>query len=605
MPDPKSAPAALPPNTIHIHRILPAAWIAGGGALLLLWLTRGAGFPFPAFFIWLLGCCAITILGRNLGKSLQHHGEAMEQFRREIDAQADRFARQTARLAEEHQLTQNALTESAARNDALLQELHEAEKTVQEAGDAICVIDKDYTIRRANRFMAELFNKSQEALVGNQCFHVMRNPFCGTPRCPLHSIMDGEKRRVAESFEVPGLAAGGKRALTLTATPFTDAEGRCQGIINIMREQEGSATPQPNVLARRVHDLNNTLAAVIGHTELALLHAEPASLLKENLGKALAAAQHSQTLIAQLQSPQSDTTPKLVPLSMSAILIEVSTQLTEKLPGQITLKKRIMPGHCMILADQAQLHEAIMHLCLQAAAGMGVKGGTLELALAPLTLAQNPLPLGLPSGDYLLLRITASPPSTDGTGTVDPLPNLSTAALKMATDAFKRIDGALQQEHPPTGGTVISIYLPIQPGRQPAIPQPRKRQIVGGLEKILFVDDEEVLVSMTKQFMDELGYQFDGETSSRKALDRFKKSPEYYDLVITDLAMPELTGIQMAEAMLAIRPGLPIILYSGHSENIDKELAQKIGIRIFLLKPVAASMLAQTIRSLLDTAQAP
>lgn len=127
-----------------------------------------------------------------------------------------------------------------------------------------------------------------------------------------------------------------------------------------------------------------------------------------------------------------------------------------------------------------------------------------------------------------------------------------------------------------------------------------RQAIPGGQEKILFVDDEETLVQMTKQFMTELGYQFDGETSSINALERFKKSPHYYDLIITDQSMPRLSGSEMAETMLKIRPDLPIVLCTGYSEDIDKERAKAIGIRSFLLKPVPAPDLARIVRLLLD-----
>jgi len=454
MPERMKIPVTRPPYNIHL--LLSAALSTGGGVLLCIWLVYRAEFPTPAFIIWLLGCCAITILARHLRKSRQLFEETTQHLHRELADQAGRFALQAAKLTEDNHRKDNALSESTARNGALQAQLHEVEKILQEAGVAICVIDKDYTIRRANLGMAALFGKGPDELVGNQCFHVMRNPLCGTPRCPLHSIMHGEKGRVEEAFEVAN-QDGDTRTLALTATPFSDEDGCIQGIINTIRIQEVCDSPLQKVLARRAHDLNNTLAAVIGHTELALLHAEAGTLLHDNLSKALTAGQHSQKLVAKFLSADNRMAPK---------------------------------------------------------------------------------------------------------------PD-----------------------------------LPFLRGQQPITPPPQKRQNVGGSEKILFVDDEEVLVSMTKQFMDELGYQFDGETSSVAALDRFKKSPEYYDLVITDQAMPGLTGIKMAEAMLALRPDLPIILYSGYSENIDKEQAIQIGIKIFLIKPVAASMLAQTIRSLLDATQ--
>lgn len=128
----------------------------------------------------------------------------------------------------------------------------------------------------------------------------------------------------------------------------------------------------------------------------------------------------------------------------------------------------------------------------------------------------------------------------------------------------------------------------------------RRQPILGGDEKILFVDDEEILVTMTRQIMEELGYQFHGETSSIAAMKHFEESPDYYDLVITDQSMPHLTGIKMAENMLKIRPNLPVIIYTGYSDEIDQEWAKSIGIKDFIFKPVTASTLTRSIREILD-----
>ena len=595
MPDHKKTPGQIP--GFQIYRLLPAAWIVCGGVLWGLWQPSGNQLNLPAIVLWLFGCVATTWLCRNFDKRIRQHQETTQLLRQELTEQSECVAQQTARMTEENRQWQNNLADCAAKKSVLKNELHEVEKILHEAGTAICVIDNAYTILRANNAMADIFNRSRHELIGNKCFHVLQSPFCGTSRCPVQCICSRQTKYIEYRFE-PLCQGGNNRILAITATPFTDNDGHTRGIIKTIRQTSTNDTPKRTILARRTHDLNNALAAIIGHTELALQQAITGTLLHDNLSKALTAAERSQNLVAQLSAPANDTEQKTTPLSLSAILIEAAAQLTEKLPRNIILKKRNMPGHGMVLADQAQLHESIINLSLQAASAMGENGGTLELALGLFSLTKKSLSLDLPPGEYFLLRITATPPEAREP-TVDLSQSTSTPAMAMAKNVVKRIGGTIDIET-----TATNIYLPALHGQQSTTGHLRKRQpIAGGREKILFVDDEEVLVSMTKQFMDELGYQFDGETSSMTALDRFKKSPAYYDLVITDQTMPQLTGIQMAESMLAIRPDLPIILYSGYSENVDKAQAKEIGIKIFLMKPVSASELSQTIRTLLDATQ--
>ena len=126
------------------------------------------------------------------------------------------------------------------------------------------------------------------------------------------------------------------------------------------------------------------------------------------------------------------------------------------------------------------------------------------------------------------------------------------------------------------------------------------QQIPGGTECILFVDDEEHLADLWKEILESLRYQVTARSSSLDALDVFRESPDGFDLMITDMTMPQMTGAELSKEIKRIRPELPVILYTGFSMQISEKKAEGMGIRRFLTKPLSLAVLAKTIREVLD-----
>ena len=163
--------------------------------------------------------------------------------------------------------------------------------------------------------------------------------------------------------------------------------------------------------------------------------------------------------------------------------------------------------------------------------------------------------------------------------------------------------GEIEVKSEPGEGTVFSVYLP---RLQAASDVPGKTEIADlekGTEKILLVDDEEPIVRFESRLLEKLGYMVTSKTSSTEALELFHEDPRKFDLVITDMNMPRMTGDQLAISMMDIRPDIPIVICTGFSEKISPEVIQKIGIKGFLMKPVTTSDLSQTIRNVLDSSK--
>jgi len=171
--------------------------------------------------------------------------------------------------------------------------------------------------------------------------------------------------------------------------------------------------------------------------------------------------------------------------------------------------------------------------------------------------------------------------------------------LSVVLGIIKNQGGTITVQSEPGKGTTFNVYLPrielSETDRTPTVePLPK------GTERVLFVDDEEALLKMGKQMLERLGYQVSIETNSAKALEVFRAHPDNFDLVITDMTMPNMTGTKLATELLAIRTDIPIVLCTGFSALINEEKAKAIGIREFVMKPLVTRDLAMTIRKVLD-----
>jgi CheY-like chemotaxis protein len=148
-------------------------------------------------------------------------------------------------------------------------------------------------------------------------------------------------------------------------------------------------------------------------------------------------------------------------------------------------------------------------------------------------------------------------------------------------------------------GTEFNVYLPLLTDVEDKQEAKVEAPIPGGKERILFVDDEAALVQLATSTLSGLGYEVVGRTSSLEALELFRTRPDWFDLVITDMTMPNIRGDELARELLKIRPDIPIILCTGFSEMISEEKANKLGIRRLVMKPISKKDLAIAIRDVL------
>lgn len=359
------------------------------------------------------------------------------------------------------------------------------------------------------------------------------------------------------------------------------------------------------------HDFNNILGVIMGYSELVLDDTLHDPLVNQNTRHILTAAKRASELVKQILAFSRQSKRKRKPLNLEAIIKEALKLLRSSLPATIEIRRHISLETGSVLADPTQIHQVMMNLCTNAAHAMKVEGGVLEVRLDEVQLDEEAVKKyhEIPPGTYLRLSVSdtghgipkivmkrifdpyfTTKDTGEGTG----------LGLAVIHGIVKSHDGDISVFSEPGKGTTFHVLLPVireapEQETQSATPA----QTPTGSEHILFVDDETSLLQAGKQALERLGYQVTGITDPIEALETFRKTPEDFDLLITDFTMPGMTGLKLAEKVKGIDPGVPVILCSGFSTNIPEETIRDL-TNAFVMKPVITSDLARVIRKVLD-----
>jgi ABC-type amino acid transport substrate-binding protein/nitrogen-specific signal transduction histidine kinase/ActR/RegA family two-component response regulator len=359
------------------------------------------------------------------------------------------------------------------------------------------------------------------------------------------------------------------------------------------------------------HDFNNILTPIIGYAEMALEEVPLDSISRGYLKEILNAGGRARNLVKQILTFSHRTEQEKKPVQLEPIIREALKLLRSSIPTTIKIQESIDPdSRASILADPTQIHQIIMNLCTNAYHAMREHGGVLSVSLAEVEFDQDDQvrSLDLPPGRYLRLEVSDTGPGIEPAlreRIFDPYFTTKTKdegtglGLALVHGIVKDHNGRVTLYSEMGRGTTFHVYLP------EIIPSLFKEglveeEIVGGSERILLVDDEEIIVLMQKRILESLGYKVTAFLSSVETLESFKEAPGNFDLVMTDMTMPEMTGAELAVKLLDIRPDIPIILCSGFSNIINKDKAKLLGIREYIMKPVAKKQLAVAVRKLLD-----
>jgi PAS domain S-box-containing protein len=353
------------------------------------------------------------------------------------------------------------------------------------------------------------------------------------------------------------------------------------------------------------HDFNNILGAILGYGELAHQHSAEGGPVRRYLDNVMHAAGRAKALVERILGFSRSGLGERAPVHVQSVIEETLELLEASLPAGIRLERRLKAGDAAVIGDATQLHQVAMNLCTNALHAME-RGGVLSVSLERVELNERQsLSRGsLPAGPYVRLTVgdtgTGIPPAAfermfdpffttkrvgEGTGLGLPLVH------GIVTDLGGAIDVTTKAEE----GTRFEIWLPVagETGR-PAVESIRTLPHGNG-EAVMIVDDERPLVALAEETLAELGYEPVGFDSSRAALQAFRAEPQRFDLVLTDQAMPDITGTELAREIRQLRPAVPIILMSGHGGAHLAKQAAAIGVNEVLHKPLQRRDLAESL----------
>jgi PAS domain S-box-containing protein len=358
------------------------------------------------------------------------------------------------------------------------------------------------------------------------------------------------------------------------------------------------------------HDFNNILAAILGYAELSLGEPSADARLKGHLEQVIKAGKRARSLVQQILAFSRQSEQERKPVRLGSLVQEVLNLLRASLPTTIDIRFKGESQDGLVMADPTQIHQLLMNLCSNAAHAMQEKGGDLHLELSSSKVAPHAwrMEAELSPASYLRLTVRDTghgiPPhlldrifdpyfttKEKGTGTG--------LGLAVAHGIVESHEGVIAVESEPGKGTSFHVFLPMIEGESKSA-RSESEMPLGGNERILLVDDEDTLVDLGTMLLEGMGYSVHGRTSSLDALESFREDPESFDLVITDMTMPHMTGEELAREMLKIRPRLPIILCTGFSENLSFQKTRAMGVREIMTKPFLIRDLARSIRNALS-----
>jgi len=359
------------------------------------------------------------------------------------------------------------------------------------------------------------------------------------------------------------------------------------------------------------HDFNNILYPILGYTEMLLEDIPEDSPLRNNLDAIYTGSLRARDLVKQILTFSRQAEHEMKPLRVQLVIKEALKLLRSSLPATIDIRQDMSNECGLVIANPTQIHQIVMNLCINAFHAMEDTGGTLTVSLKETELSAEDLikDQTIIPGLYVRLTVADTGPGMeqriinrifDPYFTTKEKGKGTGLGLAVVHGIVKSHGGYINTYSELGKGTEFKVYLPVTTPRETVKKNGNGSAIQKGNERVLLVDDEDIIVQMTKQVLERLGYHVTTRNSSKDALEAFRVNPEKFDLVITDLTMPNMTGDKLTVELIKIRSNIPVILCTGFSEKMSDEKATSFGIKGFLMKPIVMKELAKKIREVLD-----
>ncbi|MFT5730496.1 MAG: signal transduction histidine kinase/ABC-type amino acid transport substrate-binding protein [Desulforhopalus sp.] len=519
----------------------------------------------------------------------------------------------------------NELLERRRTEDALRRSENQLREIFEILPIGLWFTDKDGNLQRGNHMGQQIWGVEPNLPISEYgaikgCRLPSRKPIEPDEWALVKTVREGVTI-IDELLEIESFDGKKKTILSYTA-PVLDDNGNIDGaiVVNVdisdrmVLENQLRQSQKMEVVGTLAggiaHDFNNILSVILGYAEMAKDDCQSGSSISKDLDEVLGAGNRAKGLVQQILafSRQEDT--ERIILQPASIVKETIAMLRPSLPTTIEITQDIDTGTDLVFVDPSQLNQILMNLCTNAFHAMEETGGKLDISLKEVTLSNEDLvhEPDVTNGTFIQISIGDS-----GTGIAPTVkdnifdPYFTTKetgkgtgiGLSIVHGIVKNYGGFISLYSELGEGAVFHVFLPVVE-KEALTENEMNGQIPIGCERILFVDDEELLAQMGKSMLERLGYHVTVRTSSLEALETFQNQPDKFDIVITDQTMPGMTGSDLSRKMLQIRSDIPIILCTGYSTIISEEKAKAMGIKEFAFKPLAKKDIAKLIRKVLD-----
>jgi signal transduction histidine kinase/ActR/RegA family two-component response regulator len=358
------------------------------------------------------------------------------------------------------------------------------------------------------------------------------------------------------------------------------------------------------------HDFNNILAAILGYGEMALKDAAEGSAQRRHIDAAMSAGMRAKSLVERILAFSRSGMGERVPVHVKSVVAEALDVVAASLPAGITLERELDCGDAGVLGDPTQVHQVVMNLCANAVQAMK-SSGTLTVKLAQVELHEPRCLTSVPcDGNYIALSVrdtgSGIPPQLlerifDPFFTTKEIGVGTGLGLSLVHGIVADLGGGICVDSRVGEGSTFNVYLPWQGAVTAPAPLEEEAKVPNGNgETILLVDDEEPLVRLGEEMIARLGYEPVGFTSSMAALASFRAEPQRFNAVLSDEAMPEMTGSELIQEIRRIRPDIPIVLMSGYVTTALSARARDAGVAEVLSKPLVSRDIARSLSSALE-----
>ncbi len=497
---------------------------------------------------------------------------------------------------------------------------------IEQVAEGIIITDEKWTVLYVNPGFECIVGYDKSEIIGRDC-RILGVDYAGTLG---NNISDTINRGQVWS----GRMLNRKKDGTLfhaevTISPVRDTWGNIINYVSVYRDVTREVNLEKNLRQAQkmecmgtlaggiAHDFNNILTAVIGYSEIALSLAPEESPLKRSLDRVLEAGLRARDLVRQILTFSRKSEQEKKPVQLSLIIKEVMKLLRASLPSTIEIFLEIDEDvvETIILSDSTQIHQVLMNLCTNAAYAMQAKGGILKIRLKNVEADSHALSAhsDLLKKPYVCLEVSDTGHGMDAE-TMERIfdPYFTTKevgegtglGLSVAVGIIRSSGGTIEVESKPDHGTTFYVFFP---KLEEKIVQTVKisEALPSGNERILFVDDEKALSELGKEMLEKLGYKVTSKLSSLEAFETFRADPCGFDLLITDVTMPHLSGRELAKMVTNIRPNMPVILCTGLGDvAVEKDAANEVGPQV-IVKPYSIATLATGVRRALEQLRRP